>query len=104
MEQDHDEDEKEEEAPKPKKAVWRVAKEKAKAKEKKNPVEFKENKWNPNIDLISLNKTLEGQGNEVDDSCSVVSSNWEVIRAAMTSNLTLMKNCIKVTDLISTFN
>mgnify|MGYP007105025038 CR=1 FL=1 len=42
-------------APTPKKAVKWVAKEKTKAKEAKKPEVFKENKWNPNIELVLVN-------------------------------------------------
>lgn len=79
MNQEEEESAEVQPAPTPKKAVKRVAKEKTKSKEAKKPDVFKENKWNPNIELVLVNQTMSGKDNEVDQSCSVISSNREVI-------------------------
>ena len=47
------------------KQLKRYTKEERKALEEKMPVDFKENKWNPNVDLIEENKTLESKHTEV---------------------------------------
>ena len=53
MNQEEESSEEVEAAPVPKKAVKRVTKEKT--KEAKKPEVFKENKWNPDIELLSVN-------------------------------------------------
>ena len=67
----------------------------------KTGIEYIKGKYNTRIQLIEKCKTLEGKGNEVNNSCCVVCSNRNCIRAAKTKNYILMKNCIADTKHIS---
>ena len=76
-----------EEKPKKRAIKW-IIKEKVKTKAAaKKPLVYKANKWNPDIELIETNESLEGLSNDVDQSCCCVCSSREPIRAAETSNI-----------------
>ena len=81
-------------------------KSKTKKKEKKEKIkkgiDFIKGKYNLKVELIEKDKYLEGKENKVDNSCCVVCSNRNCVRAAKTQNYQLMQNCINDRDHIST--
>ena len=82
-------------------------KSKTKKKEKKEKIkkgiDFIKGKYNLKVELIEKDKYLEGKENKVDNSCCVVCSNRNCVRAAKTQNYQLMQNCINDRDhIIST--
>ena len=68
---------------------------------KKLKVDYKKGKYNTRIDIIKKDESLEGNSNEVDNSCCVICSNRNCVRAAQTKNYNLMEKCINDTEHIS---
>ena len=77
------------------------SKKKSKTKIKKG-VEYIKGKYNIRIEEIDEDLNLEGKQDFIDNSCCTVCSNRNCVRAAETENYTLMKNCIKDREHIST--
>ena len=67
----------------------------------KKGVEYMKGKYNTRVELIEEDKNLEDEDNKVNNTCCVVCSNRNCIRAAKTKNYKLMKNCIKDREHIS---
>ena len=67
----------------------------------KKGVDYKKGKYNIRIEIFSKDENLEGEKNEVDNSCCVTCSNRNCIRAAETQNYSLMEQCINDTEHIS---
>ena len=80
---------------------------KSKKKEKKikikKGVDYMKGKYNIKVELIEDDDNLNGSDNKVNNSCCVVCSNRNCVRAAKTQNYKLMKNCINDREHISTF-
>ena len=77
-------------------------KSKSKSKPKiKKGVDYLKGKYNLRVDLIEEDNNLEDEDNLVDNSCCVVCSNRNCVRAAKTQNYILMKNCINDREHIS---
>ena len=78
------------------------SKSKSKSKPKiKKGVDYLKGKYNLRVDLIEEDNNLEDEDNLVDNSCCVVCSNRNCVRAAKTQNYILMKNCINDREHIS---
>jgi hypothetical protein len=58
-----------------KKEIKRFSKEERKELEKKMPKAYKENKWNPDIEILTHNEALEGKSKTVGQECCVTCSN-----------------------------
>ena len=81
-------------------------KEKSENKPKKkskmnNLIEYKKGKFNTRIALIEKDDNLDEKDDQVNNTCCVVCSNRNCIRAAKTKNYTLMQNCINDCEHIS---
>ena len=83
------------------KSVEKTVKDKSKAKQPKpkiskpkNVIEYKKGKINTRIELVKKDNNLEEKEDEVNNTCCVVCSNRNCVRAAKTKNFTLMQNCI----------
>lgn len=59
------------------------------------PTEFKKGKWNPHIELVDVDKYKEGTDNNLYFDCCIRCNNKNIIRAAITSNMKLLKNGIE---------
>ena len=68
----------------------------------KKGVDFKKGKYNIRVELVERNDDLEGKESIVNNSCCVVCSNRNCVRAAKTKNYNLMSNCINDRKHIST--
>lgn len=60
----------------------------------KRPTVFKKGKWNPDIELVDIDKYKEGETNDLYLDCCIRCNNKNIIRAAITNNTTLLKNGI----------
>ena len=68
----------------------------------KKGIDYLKGKYNIRVTEIEEDSNLMGEEDIVDNSCCTVCSNRNCIRAAETQNYTLMKNCIKDREHIST--
>ena len=88
------------------KSEEKKTKSKSKSKSKKTKikkgVDYLKGKYNIRVELIENDNNLEDEENKVNNSCCVVCSNRNCVRAAKTQNYELMKNCIKDREHIST--
>ena len=84
------------------KSEGKNSKSKKKKTKIKKGVDYMKGKYNLKVELIENDNNLEGEDNEVKNTCCVVCSNRNCVRAAYTQNYKLMKNCIKDRDHIST--
>lgn len=78
----------------------KVVKEKIK-KAPKRPKEFKKGRWNPDVELVDKDFDKEDPSNELHIGCCTRCNNRNVIRATITENEKLLKNCIGATKKIS---
>ena len=82
------------------------SKSKSKPKTKKTKikkgVDYVKGKYNLKVELIENDSNLEDEDDKVKNTCCVVCSNRNCVRAAITQNYKLMKNCIKDREHIST--
>ena len=67
----------------------------------KMPTEFKKGKWNPNVELVKIEKYKEDPSNEPFIECCIRCNNRNPIRAANTNNDKLLQACIQAKDKIS---
>lgn len=67
----------------------------------KMPTVFKKGKWNPDIQVLKVEKYLEAESDEPFFDCCIRCNNKNVIRAAETNNKKLLKKCIHETKKIS---
>ena len=74
--------------------------EKVKPKIKKG-VDYKKGKYNIRIELLQKDDDLEGETTNIDNSCCVVCSNRNCVRAAETKNYELMEKCVNDINHIS---
>ena len=74
--------------------------EKVKPKIKKG-VDYKKGKYNIRIELLQKDDNLEGETTNIDNSCCVVCSNRNCVRAAETKNYELMEKCVNDINHIS---
>ena len=92
------------------KSVDKDNKSKSKSKSKSKPkkvkikkgVDYQKGKYNLRVELIENDDNLDGEEDDVDNSCCVVCSNRNCVRAALTKNYNLMKKCINDREHIST--
>ena len=92
------------------KSVDKDNKSKSKSKSKSKPkkvkikkgVDYQKGKYNIRVELIENDDNLDGEEDDVDNSCCVVCSNRNCVRAALTKNYNLMKKCINDREHIST--
>ena len=92
------------------KSVDKEKKSKSKSKSKSKPkktkikkgVDYQKGKYNIRVELIENDENLEGEEDDVDNSCCVVCSNRNCVRAALTKNYKLMQKCINDREHIST--
>lgn len=71
----------------------KIVKPKAK-KAPKKPTVFKKGRWNPDIELVKIDKFFESEDDEPFLNCCIRCNNKNVIRAAETGNEKLLKKCI----------
>ena len=57
----------------------------------KKPTEYKKGKWNPEVEVLKLDKYLEHPQNELFIECCIRCNNRNIIRAAYTGNDKLLK-------------
>lgn len=77
------------------------------AAKKKMPKVFKKGKWNPDIELETMNIVLEDPSSSINWNQSAVTDNKNVIRAAVTDNIELLKKCMRekeITNLLETWS
>ena len=74
--------------------------EKSNSKIKKG-VNYKKGKYNIRVEFIQKDENLEGETNDIDNTCCVNCSNRNCVRAAKTKNYILMEKCIKDIEHIS---
>ena len=65
-----------------------------KKKEKKKPTVYKKGKWNPDVELIEVDDTLESKDNQPIDYGSYQHNSRNLIRAVNTKNHKLLENCL----------
>ena len=68
----------------------------------RRPTEFKKGRWNPDIQLVEIDKYKESPSNDLFLDCCIRCNNKNIIRAANTNNEKLMKAGIAATNKIST--
>ena len=71
---------------------------------RKKPTEFKKGKWNPNIELVELERCKEGPSDRPAFACCVRCNNKELIRAANTHNKHLLRACLDANRHISSLS
>jgi len=109
-----DEDYKEEEEIKPKgksrKKLERKRKEKGEKpkkepkKKKEKPKKFRKGKWNPDITLVTVDNERDSISDSLDVKCCSGCANRNVIRAVLTNNKDLLKECIKSNKISTLFD
>ena len=82
---------------------------KAKAKKGvKRPTVYKKGIWNPDVELVKIDKYLEAEDNQPFFDCCVRCNNKNVIRAVNINNEKLLKKCIeekkKISNLVAYWN
>ncbi len=78
----------------------KIVKPKAK-KVTKRPTVFKKGVWNPDVELVKIDRYLEAEDNQPFLDCCIRCNNKNVIRAANINNEKLLKKCIDETKKIS---
>lgn len=78
----------------------KVVKEKIK-KAPKRPKEFKKGRWNPDVELVDIDREKEDPSKELIIGCCTRCNNRNIIRATITENEILLKNGIAATKKIS---
>jgi hypothetical protein len=68
------------------------------------PTVFKKGKWNPDIELVETCEDMEAASIEIKKNCCTRCNNRNVIRAAQTHDLALLKELVKDTKNISNLN
>ena len=75
-----------------------------KAKAPKRPTEFKKGRWNPDVELIEVEKYKESPENELYLECCIRCNNKNIIRAVHAESEKLLKKGIDAKNKISLLN